>query len=198
MDITEKEMQFILLLFKSPEKEYNAHIIAKELNMSAMGALKIARRLEKEQLLTSKQLGKAIFYKLTLSNEYTQRYLCFLLKRETETAEGYIKRWVVDIKKIKSADAALLFGSVLRKHKEANDIDVLFITDQKRFETLKKEIEKINIVNIKKIHPIYQTEKDFSDNVRKGDVIVLDTLKGIVVYGEETVIKVMQHDTSSK
>ena len=48
MDITEKEMQFILLLFKNPEKDYNAHTIAKELNMSAMGALKIARRLEKE------------------------------------------------------------------------------------------------------------------------------------------------------
>ncbi|MBI5003202.1 hypothetical protein HZC31_07490 [Candidatus Woesearchaeota archaeon] len=198
MDITEKEMQFMLLLFKNPEKEYNAHTIAKEITMSAMGALKIAKRLEKEHILTSKQLGKAIFYKLTVNNEYTQQYLTFLLKREAETSHPYIKRWIADIRKIKSADVALLFGSVLRKHKGANDIDVLFITDQKRFEALKKEIEHINAMNPKKIHPVYQTRKDFTENIVKKDSIVLDALKGIIVCGEETLVKVMEDDASSK
>lgn len=198
MDITEKEMQFILLLFKNPEKEYNAHIIAKELNMSSMGALKIAKRLEKEQLLTSKQLGKAIFYKLTLNNEYTKQYTSFLLKREAETAHPYLKRWITEIKKIKNADITLLFGSIIRKQKEAKDIDVLVITDQKRFEAVKKEIEGINAMNPKKIHAVYQTRKDFRENIEKGDKIVLDALNGIIVYGEEILIKVMQHDTSSK
>ncbi len=198
MDITEKEMQFMLLLFKNPEKEYNAHTIAKELSMSAMGALKIARRLEKEQLLNAKQFGKAIFYKLTTHNEYTKQYLSFLLKREAETVQPYIKRWITEIKKVKNADVSILFGSVLKKQKEANDIDVLFITDQKRFEAAKKEIETINAMNPKKIHPVYQTRKDFSENITKGDKIVLDALKGIIVYGEEILIKVMQHDTSRK
>ncbi len=198
MDITEKEMQFMLLLFKNPEKDYNAHTIAKELSMSSMGSLKIARRLEKEHLLNSKQFGKAIFYKLTMNNDYTNQYLCFLLKREAETAPPYIKRWITEIKKIKNAYVSILFGSVLRKQKEANDIDVLVITDQKRFEAVKKEIESINAINPKKIHPVYQTRKDFSENIKKGDKIVLDALKGIIVYGEEILIKVMQHDTSSK
>ena len=192
MDITEKEIQFLLLLFKNPEREHNARTIAKEINMSAMGALKIARRLEKEHLLTSKQLGKAIFYKLTLSNEYTKQYLCFLLKREAETAHPYIKRWITEIKKIKSADAAFLFGSILTKHKEANDIDVLLITDNKKFPLLKKEIEAINLLNDKKIHPIYQTEKDFISNIKKEDKIVLNALKGIIIFGEEIIISVMK------
>ncbi len=192
MDITEKEMQFILLLFKNPETEYNAHTIAKEINMSAMGALKIAKRLEKEHILTSKQLGKAIFYKLTLSNEYTQQYLTFLLKREAETAHPYIKRWITEIKKVKNADAALIFGSLLTKHKEASDIDVLLITDNKKFPLLKKEIEAINLLNDKKIHPIYQTEKDFISNIKKEDKIILNALKGIIVFGEKTIIGVMK------
>jgi predicted nucleotidyltransferase len=166
--------------------------------MSAMGALKIARRLEKEHILDSKQLGKAIFYKLTFNNEYTKQYLSFLLKREAETAQPYIKRWITEIRKIKNADITILFGSVLRKQKEANDIDVVYITDQKRFEVIKKEIETINTMNPKKIHPIYQTRKDFSQNIKKGDKIILDALKGIIVYGEDMLIKVMQHDTSSK
>lgn len=198
MDITEKEMQFILLLFKNPEKEYNAHTIANELNMSAMGALKIAKRLEKEQLLTSKQLGKAIFYKMNLPNEYAQQYVNFLLKRERETAQPYIKRWITEIKKIKNADIILLFGSIIRKQKEANDIDVLIITDQKRFESVKREIESINAMNPKKIHPVYQTRKDFLENIKKGDKIIIDAIKGVIVYGEDILIKIMQHDTSNK
>ncbi len=198
MDITEKEMQLILLLYKNPNKDYNARIIAKELNMSAMGALKIARKLEKENILSSKHLGKAIFYKLTLSNEYTQKYLCFLLKREAETASPYIKRWITEIKKIKNADFTLLFGSILSKQKNAKDIDVLFVTDQKRFEALKKEVVIINAMNPKKIHPVYQTRKDFLENIIKEDKIVFDALKGIIGYGEEILIKVMQNDTSSK
>ena len=64
--------------------------------------------------------------------------------------------------------------------------------NQKRFEAVKKEIEAINTMNSKKIHPIYQTKKDFSENIAKGDTIMLDALKGIIVYGEETLINVMR------
>lgn len=192
MDITEKEMQFILVLFKNPEKEYNAHNIARSLNMSSMGALKIAKRLEKEHILISKQLGKATFYKLNLSNEYAHQYINFLLKREAQHTPPYVKRWVTEIQKVKSASAALLFGSVLQKQKEANDIDVLFITNSAQFQKLKKEIEAINFLNSKKIHPIYQTEKDFINNVKKGDKIVLNALKGIVAFGEGAIMDVMK------
>ena len=192
MDITEKEMQFILTLFKNFETEYNAHSIASVLNMSSMGALKIAKRLEKEHIITSRQLGKAIFYKVNFSHEYTRQYLLFLLKREAEHTHPYIKRWITEIQKIKSADAALLFGSVLHKQKEANDIDILFMTDNKRFPALKKEIEVINLLNSKKIHPIYQTENDFISNIKKRDKVVLNALKGIIAFGEETIIDVIQ------
>ena len=192
MDITEKEMQFILLLFKSPEKEYNAHSVAPTLNVSSMGALKIAKRLEKEHILTSKRLGKAIFYKLDLSNEYSKQYIAFLLKREAQHAHPYVKRWVTEIQKIKRASVALLFGSILQKHKEANDIDILLVTDDTQFPKLRKEIEAINFLNNKKIHPIYQTEMDFINNIKKEDKIVLNALKGIVVFGEGKIIEVMK------
>ena len=46
-DITNNEMLFVLSIFKSPEKEYNANNMAKHLGISPMGALKIAKRLEK-------------------------------------------------------------------------------------------------------------------------------------------------------
>jgi len=190
-DITANEMDFVLRIFKNPERDYNASSIAKDIGISAMGALKIARRLEKGNILKSKLMGRAIYYTLNIEDDYVQQYIRFLLKREVEQATPHVKRWVTDIRKIKSADSAILFGSVLKKH-EAKDIDVLLITDRKRFAQLKREIEEINLINVKKLHPIYQTREDFKSNIKNEDKVALNAIKGLVVFGEETIIKLVE------
>ena len=191
-NITNNEMVFVLTIFKSPEVQYNANSISEVMGISRMGALKIARRLEKESIIFSKELGKAKFYELNFANDYVRDYIKFLLKREAEQSNPYIKMWISEIKKIKSADAAILFGSTLKKHKDAKDIDILIITDKKRFPGLKKEIEEINSINIKKLHPIYQTKEDFIKNIKKGDKVVLNAIKGVIVFGEEIIILLLQ------
>ncbi len=191
-NITDKEMLFVLTIFKSPETEYNANSIAKRIGISSMGALKIAKRLEKENILISRKLGRAIFYKLNFENDYVRQYIKFLLKREAEQAPSYVKRWITDIKKIKSADSAVLFGSVLKKHEGARDIDVLLVTDKKRFSKLKKEVKDIDIVNIKKLHPLYQTKDDLKKNIKKQDKPILNAVKGIVVFGEDEIISLLE------
>jgi len=192
MDITKNEMLFILSIFKSPEVDYNANNIAKKLGLTSMGALKIARRLEKEEIILSKELGKARFYKINFDNDYAIQYIKFLLKREAEQSNPYLKMWISDVKKIKYADAAMLYGSVLRKYKEANDIDVLLVTDKKRFPKLEKEIESINNINVKKIHPMYQTKEDIKENIKKRDKPLLNAIKGIAVFGEDFIIKLLK------
>jgi len=187
-NITNNEMNFILMIFKNPEIEYNANSIAKQIGISSMGALKIAKKLEKENILVSKKLGKAKFYKINFNNDYVKQYIKFLLKREAEQISPYIKVWIKEIKKIKNADIAILFGSVLQKQKQANDIDVLLITNQKKFSKLKKELKDINIINIKKLHPVYQTKQDLKRNIKKEDKPLLNSLKGIVVFGEDKLI----------
>ena len=189
-DITNNEMLFVLVIFKSPEIEYNANSIAKRLKISSMGALKIARRLEKENILISRELGKARFYNLNM-NDYTKQYIKFLLKREAEQSVAYIKRWINEARKIKNADSAVLFGSILRKD-DAKDIDLLLITDENKFPKLKKEIENINLINIKKIHPLYQTEQDLIKNIKKQDNPLLNAIKGIVAFGEDKIISLLE------
>ncbi len=191
-EITNNEMIFVLSIFKSPEVEYNANSIAKEMGISSMGALKIAKRLEKENIIKAKKLGKAKFYKLNFSNDYVRQYVKFLLKREAEQAYPYIKVWVEYIEKIKSADAAILFGSVLKKQKEAKDIDVVLITDKTRFYKLKKEVEDINLINVKRLHPVYQTKEDFINNIKKEDKPLFSAIKGIVVFGEDIIINLLE------
>ncbi|MBS3102890.1 hypothetical protein J4458_05610 [Candidatus Woesearchaeota archaeon] len=190
-EITNNEMIFVLSIFKSPEVEYNANSIAKKMGISSMGALKIAKRLEKENIIKSKHLGKAKFYNLNLNNDYVRQYVKFLLKREAEQTHPYIKVWIEDINKIKSADAAILFGSVLRKQKEAKDIDVVLIINKKRYYKSKKEIEDIDLLNTKKIHPVYQTREDFRKNIKKEDKPLLSAIKGIVAFGEDVIIDLL-------
>ena len=190
--ISNNEMDFILTIFKSPEIEYNASSISRQLKISSMGALKIAKKLEKEEILSSKQLGRAKFYKLNLNNEYVKQYVKFLLKKESEQASAYVKRWINEIKKIKNADLAVLYGSVLKKYEKANDIDILLITDKKRFSKLKKEIGEINLINVKKVHPMYQTKIDFKKNIEKKHEPILDAIKGFVVFGEDTLINLLK------
>ena len=83
-DITNNEMRLVLNLFKNPSTDYNTTQIAKTLSLTPMGTLKIAKKLEKENLLTSKKLGKATYYRLDSKNPYTKQHIAFLAKREAE------------------------------------------------------------------------------------------------------------------
>lgn len=191
-DITNNEMGFLLCLFKNQETEYNANSISKLLGISAMGALKIAGRLLKERIVVSKELGKARFYKLNWDNDYVMGYIAFLLRREAEHSHPYIKMWIDELKKLKSADAAILFGSVLKKHGEAGDIDSVLVTDEKRFATLKAEVYELDQLNAKKLHPVYQTKEDFIKNIKKGDKVLLDAVKRVTAFGEEVIVDLVR------
>jgi predicted nucleotidyltransferase len=188
--ISEKEMEFVLTLFKSPEKDYSASSIAKVLDITSMGALKIARKLEKEDILNSKSIGRSKIYKLNIKNDYVKPYLFVLLKREAEKAPAYIKVWINEVKKIKSAESSILFGSILRKE-NVGDIDVLFIVKQNKFEAVKKEIEAVDKINLKKIHPIFQAEKDILSNIKKEDKVIQNAIKGLFLFGENKLIDLL-------
>jgi|SRR3989344_8471585 len=191
-DITSHEMKFALAVLKSPEIEFNANNIAKSIEISSMGALKIASRLVKEKILLMKPLGRAKYYHLNVNNDYVVQYLRFLLKRENEQASPYIKRWISEIRKVKNADAAILFGSALSKNDSAKDIDILFVVNDKKFGSLKKEIEELNKLNDKMIHPLFQTKDDLLKNIRDNDKVICSALKGIAAFGEELIIRLYQ------
>jgi len=188
-EITTAEMNVVLQLVKSPEVDYNANSIAKVVGITAMGALKILKRLETESILRSKRIGKAAIYRLNAENSYARRYVELILSRESLHANSQVKRWIEELKKIKNADSIILFGSVLEKS-NPNDIDVLLITDQKHFPKLQQEVKELNEINIKKIHPMYQTYSDIIKNIKKRDKPLLNAIKGIVIIGEEKFLEI--------
>jgi len=187
----DNKMLFISSILKSPEREYNANSLAKIIKISSMGALKIARKLEKEGVISSRAVGKAKIFRINL-NGYSKQYIKFILKREVEHSSSYIKMWARELEKIKSADAVILFGSVLKKEKEAGDIDVLMIVNKKNFNNVKKEVESINQLNEKKIHPVYQTKEDLKKHINDGDKVILNAIKGIFISGEDEILEILQ------
>ena len=82
-----------------------------------------------------------------------------------------------------------LFGLVLEKP-NPKDIDILLVTDQKGFSKLQQEIKELSEINIKKIHPVYQTYHDIIKNIKKRDKPLLNAIKGIVVVGEEKFLEI--------
>lgn len=189
-DITGNEMLIALKILKTPEGEFNANSISKEIGITSMGALKILKRLENEGILASKIAGKATFYKFNFAGDYAKHYAVFALKNEAEHAQPYARRWIKEIRKLKNANVAILFGSVLRKGKEAHDVDVLALASQNKFGKLKEEVVELNKINEKHMHIIYQSPKDLRSNIKKQDKIVLGALKGIVAFGEDKLIEV--------
>jgi len=188
-EITKFEMNVVLILVKSPEVIYNANSLSKVIGITPMGALKILKRLEQESIVKSKKIGKAITYRINVEDPYTHKYISLILEREAQYADPQVKRWIKDVKKIKNANVIILFGSVLEKS-NPNDIDVLLVTNQKLFPKLQQEIKELNEINIKKIHPMYQTYGDIIKNIKKRDKPILNAIKGIIIFGEDKFIKI--------
>ncbi len=188
-NITSTEMNVLLAIVKSPELAYNANSLAAALEITAMGALKIVKRLEQESVLTPRKIGNATIYRIAVENTYARRYAAFVLACEAHHTNPAVKRWIIELRKIKNADLVVLFGSVLTKE-NYRDIDVLLVTDQKRFLRLKKEIKELSGLTAKKIHPLYQTFDDLVENIKKRHKPILNAIKGIVICGEEKFLEV--------
>ena len=194
--ITENEMEAILLLLKDFDADYNANNLSKILDITPMGALKILKKMEKQKLLKAKQMGKAVFYKPDLNSNYTKTFLKFLLQKKAEETKSRVKRWVKELRKLQNnAEIGILFGSVLEKEKY-NDVDLLIVLKQSQNSKINILINKINRINIKRIHVIKQTKENIKQNIKKGDKVVLNAIKnGIVLFGYEKIIGVIQDVT---
>lgn len=188
-EITKAEMEIILTIVKSPEIDYNGNNISHFVGITPTGALKILKRLEKESILKSKKIGKAVIYKINTEDTYARNHVGLILARERLYVQPRVKLWINELKKIKNADIIILFGSVLRKE-DPNDIDVVFVTDKKKFKKLQEEVEERNKINIKRIHPLYQGFEDIVMNIKKRDKPILNAIKGINVMGEEKFVEV--------
>jgi predicted nucleotidyltransferase len=193
--ISEKEKQLLLLLFKDFTTRYNARSISTHVQMTPRGALKALKALEEKNYVKAEPFGKAIEYSFNGESNLGRKTIeLFLL----EEAEKEYKRWLEECKSFEEAEMLVLFGSVARKAKHYNDVDLLLIIDKKDFKKIKKRIEQKNAILTKKIHPVFQTKNDLAKNITKKDPVVIDIIRsGIALKGWDTYVEVIT-DVASK
>jgi predicted nucleotidyltransferase len=189
----DNELVVLLTIFKSPEIDFNSNNLSKVVGISSMGTLKILKKLESSEILVSKKIGNMSIYSINWKNIYAIEYIGFLLKKEEQISQAYIKRWISELKKVKEAEIIILFGSVLKQGENSKDIDVLFIIKENNLKNLIKKISEIDNINEKIIHPIYQNIEDLKKNIKKRDKVILNAIKGIVILGHNKFVKLIKN-----
>ena len=191
--ITKNKIKVLLFLLKDFSVDYNANSLSKKVHLTSMGALKILKRLEKQELVISKKIGNAVFYKINFASDYARSYLEFILRQETEQSIPRVKRWVKELNKLRDvSEIGLLFGSVL-KSEVYSDVDLLLVIKPSDNIKANKIIHKINELGVKRVNAVKQTNGDFIGNLKKRDKVLLNAIKnGIVLFGYGSFFEVIK------
>ncbi len=197
--ITEQSTQKLLLyLLKDFSNTHTITTLAKELNLSRVGTWKILKRLEQEKYLLLRPIGtgKTSTYTIHLhwENPLVEKIIAFYLLEEAL----HQKRWQINFSKLENiTDFVILFGSILHSPKEANDIDIVGITIKNNFIKIQTAIDLIQKTQLKSIHSINFTPREFKSELRNDNKAFINAIKkGIILFGQEKFVKFMKEITT--
>jgi len=177
--LSDKEIEILLLLVKDISKDYNSNNITQKINITPAGAFKAMKNLVKKNLINGKRMGKAIFYKANLDDYYAFRTIETLLIGE---AREKALRWLDEFKDLyEHAEIVIIFGSIIKNTKNANDIDLLIISDKKEDKNIENIIKDRKIISTKPIHVIKRTIEEFNKSLKRKDDVILNIIKSCYV-----------------
>jgi DNA-binding Lrp family transcriptional regulator len=186
------EDKVLTILLKQFSLDWTITYLSNELNLSRVGVWKVLKKLEKDKLIILTKIGKGKTnvskIKLNWESLVLEKRLSLIL---TEEALNH-QRWLNNFEELrKKTEFVVLYGSILTSSKEANDIDILEVVLRKNnFLEIDKTIQKIQKIQIKKIHSESFTKTEFKEEIKKPNKIFIDAIKkGIVLFGQENFIK---------
>jgi len=165
--------------------------LANELSLSRVGMWKVLKKLESNKLITISTIGKgktsASLIKLNWENQLLEKSLSLYLTEEAIKQ----RRWQVNFKELEDITSfVILYGSILSSPQQANDIDIVGITQKNNFLKLQNIIDKVQKTLSKKIHSINFVESEFKRELQKQNRAFIDaTKKGIVLFGQDNFVK---------
>lgn len=195
ISLTKNEVEALLVLFKDYDNQHNATSLGKLLKISRIGAMKMLKRMEKQELVNSKKIGNSLIYRLNLNDDYPRKLISFLLADEANS----FKRWKEEFAKLFKKDRIIiLFGSTIRNYAKANDIDLLAAIEKEGYGEVNTAINDRQRILPKKIHPLIMSKEDLLKNIKEKNGAMPEIVKtGIVLYGQEAYVEVMKNVTSS-
>ena len=183
METTKPNTKILKILLKDFTIKPTITFLAKEIGMSRVGTWKILKKLEAEKLIILSPIGagKTSAYSISLNweNPIVEKTLSVALTEDALKNQ----RWLSNFAELEDkVDFLLMYGSIIHSPKEANDIDILGVTNKNKF----LEIEE----SIKKIHAINFTPAEFKGELENPNKAFIDAIKkGIILFGQEKFIK---------
>ncbi len=182
--------KILKILFKDIAVKHTITYLAQEVGMSRAGLWKVLKKLENENLilLSSVGAGKTSTYIVNLNwkNSILDKVLSLALTEDAIKNQ----RWISNFSELEdNVGFLIIYGSILHSPKEAKDIDILGVTNNKFIE-IEESIKKIQKTQIKKIHSLNFTAKELKEEIRKPNKAFIDAIKkGIVLFGQDNFIK---------
>jgi len=191
---TDNKEKILELMLKEPNETHTATAISNKLNLTRQGTWKILSHLEKEEIIkiipVSKTKTSTSIIKLNYNNPITEKLLSLILTKESLK----YKRWRVNFENLENkAYFTILFGSILTKLKEANDIDLITVSDKKNFKFIEEEIIRVQKTQLKKIHFIDLTKEELREELKENIAYVDAVRKGIILYGQDNFIEFIKN-----
>jgi len=190
------ETRMVNYLVRHVNERNSINALAKAIAMSPNGTYKVLKKLEAAGIIIPEKFANAVMYRMNYANEQARKLAEYVLLERTLNA--YAKLREEDLQQTKGPVlAAVLFGSVLHKGKEARDVDVLIVLEKSNFDEAAALLDKAQFRMPKKLHRVYQTPEDLVENLRKKDEVVEDILKtGAVLFGAEALVDVLKEISS--
>ena len=182
------------ILLKETFAMHTATSIAKALNITRQGIWKTINKLAENKLINLEYVGDAktstATMKLNWPNPVTEKTLSLILTKESLKQQ----RWRVNFAELeKNVKFLVLFGSILNNPKEVNDIDIIAVVNKKKFKAVEEITAKAQQTQIKKIHLVDLTEREFGQELKKTNNAYIDAIKkGVILYGQDNFIQFMR------
>ncbi len=192
--ISDKEKEALLILFKDFSSYYNANSLSKLLGISRIGTMKLLKKFKKNNILKDRKIGKSTVYKLNLEDDYVRNMISFLLADEANN----FKRWKDEFKGFfKGERIVMLYGSTIKNYEKARDIDIMIVMEKREYKEVAKVIEERQKFLSKKIHSIELIPNDLLKNLQEKQKAVIDIVKNaIILYGQNKYVEIIQNVTS--
>jgi len=194
--LTENETRMMDFLIRNFSERNSINAIGRKLKISHTGAHKILKKLEGMKAVKPERIGNAVYYKANLEEDVGKKMSEFALVNKALNPFSQVLE--DDFRPFKDiVSCCVLFGSVLKKGREAGDIDVMLVFEQKDFKKVMKRLDELREMKTKKIHELIQTKADLARNIRKGDKVILDIMRnGQVLWGSEVIVEAIKNGTS--
>lgn len=190
---TNNENKVLRMILMSFGEDYSINEIARRCGLAPNGALKILRKFERQEVLKLKKIANISSYKINFAGNKTRNMLELSLIPELS---GRLKFRMEDIKELKEiAEICLIFGSYSEDKKQPNDLDIFIVIKKCNYDKYKALSHKIYQTIPIKVHEVLQTEKDLRGNIANKDKVIINIFRnGIILWGQDKIIKLMENE----